>query len=139
MMMSEDFFFSDFAKSPTTKLYCWTDDFFRLLFNSFPLYGFPTDSSWKQSPFNAKSICTVRNIARFFGPPAPYNILSVDSSIFCAFKGWTRGRTTFYLSQYMHNLWLLLTKLHITQFSFLINSLARFDIKFFLSNSLFWL
>jgi hypothetical protein len=33
----------------------------------------------------------------------------------------TRWRTSFYLSQYMHNLWLLLTKFYITQFSFLIN------------------
>jgi hypothetical protein len=30
--------------------------------------------------------------------------LTVDGSIFCTFEGLTRGRTSFYLSQYMHNL-----------------------------------
>ena len=117
MMISEDFFFPDFAKSPSTKLYCWTNDFFRLRFNSFSLYGFATDSSWKQPPFYTNGIRTVRNIAHFFSPPAPYTISTVDGSIFCTFEGLTRGRTSFYLSQYMHNLWLLLTKLYITQFS----------------------
>ena len=117
MMISEDFFFPDFAKSPSTKFYCWTNDFFRLRFNSFPLYGFSTDSSRKQPPFYTNGIRTVRNVAHFFSPSAPYTISSVDGSIFCTFEGLTRGRTSFYLSQYMHNLWLLLTKLYITQFS----------------------
>ena len=120
-MVLEDFSVPDFAKSPSTKLYCWTNNLFRLLFNSFSLYGFPTDSSWKQSPFNAKGICTVRNIAHFFSPSTPYTISTVDGSIFRTFEGLTRWRTSFYLSQYMHNLWLLLTKFYITQFSFLIN------------------
>jgi len=116
MNMSKDFFFSDLAKSPSTKLYCWTDDLFRLRFHSFPLYSFATNSSRKQSPFCANGIRTVRNIAHFLGPLAPHTITTVDCSIFCALKGWTRGRTSFYLSQYMHNLWLLLTKLHTKQF-----------------------
>lgn len=131
MMISEDFFFPDFAKSPSTKLYCWTNDFFRLRFNSFSLYGFATDSSWKQPPFYTNGIRTVRNIAHFFSPPAPYAISTVDGSIFCTFEGLTRGRTSFYLSQYMHNLWLLLTKLYITQFSSLTDMFHKIWYKVF--------
>jgi hypothetical protein len=116
MTMLEDFFLSDFAKSPSTKFYSWTNDLFRLRFNSFPLYGFATDSFRKQPPFYTNGIRTVCNVAHFFSPSAPYTISSVDGSIFCTFEGLTRGRTSFYLSQYMHNLWLLLTKLYITQF-----------------------
>jgi hypothetical protein len=104
MIMSEDFFFSDFAKSPSAKFYCRTDDFFGLFFNSFSFYGFPTDSPWKQSPFNADSICAVCNIAHFFSPSTPGAISTINGCVFCAFEGFTCGRTSFCLSQYMHDL-----------------------------------
>jgi hypothetical protein len=75
-----------------------------LLFHSFSLYSFPTDSSWKQTPFYAKGICAVCNIAHFFSPSAPYTITTINGGVFCAFEGLTCGRTSFYLSQYMHYL-----------------------------------
>jgi len=104
LMLSEDFFFSDFAKSSATKLHWWTNNFFWLLFHGLSLYCFSTDSSWKQSPLYANRIRAVCNVACIFGPSAPYTVATIDDGVFGAFKGLTCGRTSFLLSQYLHNL-----------------------------------
>jgi hypothetical protein len=103
LMMLEDFFFSDFAKSSATKLYRWTNNLFWLLFHSLSLYRFSTDSSWKQSPFYANCIRAVCNVACVFSPSAPYSIATIDDGVFSTFEGLTCGRTSFFLSQYLHN------------------------------------
>jgi hypothetical protein len=104
LMILEDFFFSDLAKSPATEFYRWTNNLFRLLFHSLSLYRFSTDSSREQSPFYANRIGAVCNIAYVFSPSTPYTIVTIDDSIFSTFKGLTCGRTSFLLSQYSHNL-----------------------------------
>jgi hypothetical protein len=104
LMISEDLFFFDFAKSSAMKLYRWTNNFFWLFFHGLSLYCFSTDSSRKQSPFYANRIGAVCNVACFFSPSAPYAIATIDDSIFSTFKGLTGGRTSFLLSQYLHNL-----------------------------------
>jgi hypothetical protein len=104
LMVLEDFFFSDFAKSSAAKLYGWTNNFFWLLFHGLSLYRFSTDSFWKQSSFYANRIRAVCNVACVFSPSAPYSIATIDDGIFSTFKGLTCGRTSFLLSQYLHNL-----------------------------------
>lgn len=105
-MQLEEFSVLDFPKSSSTKLYCRACNFLWLLFNSLSLYSFSANSFGKQTPFYANGICTVSYSAHFLGPSAPDTISTIESSVFSTFEGLTRWRTNFYLSQYMHNLWL---------------------------------
>jgi hypothetical protein len=103
-MALEDLFFSNLAENSSPKFYWRADYFFRLLFNRLSLYGFATHTLWQQSPFYAKSIRTICDIAHFLGPSAPVAISMVDNSVFRAFEGLTCWRTRFDFSQCMHDL-----------------------------------
>jgi len=138
MLKLEDFFFPNFAKSFPAQFHCWNSNFFRFSFNSFSLYGFSADSPRKKPPFNAKGICTVRNVTHFFSPSAPYAVSTVDSGIFSAFERLTCGRTRFWLGQHMYTFGFINKTLHCVGYP-LKDILTRFNIKFFLQNSLFWL
>lgn len=106
----KDFFFSDLAKSSSSKLHGFADEFVGLLLNSLPFYSLSADSVGKQSPFQANRVCTVCNIAHFLSPSAPYAIPAIDNGVFNALERWACGRTCFYLSQHMHNLYSFINK-----------------------------
>ncbi len=109
-MVSEDFFFAYLTKSLATKLYWWADNLLWPFFSCLSFHGFSADSSWEKSSFYAHSICTVCNVTRVPCPFAPYIISTVDSSILCAFEEFTCWRTMLHLSQYMHNLLIVLLR-----------------------------
>ena len=108
-MISEDFFVSDLTKSLSTKLYCWADNLLWFFLGCLSFYGFSTDSSGKKSSFYTHGVCTVCNVTHVACPFAPYTVSTVHCSILSASKEFTCGRTSFRMSQYMHNLLIVLS------------------------------
>jgi hypothetical protein len=98
-MSLEEFSFADLAQCLSSEFYRLTNFLFGSLVNGFAFHSFPANAFRQQASLNAKSISTVRNIAHFFGPFAPYSIAAVESGILGAFESWAHGRTSFYLSQ----------------------------------------
>lgn len=133
--MLENFFFSNFSKSFSSKLYRRTNHFLWWLFNRFPLHGFSTYSPRKQPSLYAHGVNTVRNVTRFIGQPTPHVVSAVNYSVFCTSKEPTGWRTLLCLSQHLHNLNIIfLTKL--TGSRSLTKIFTRDFIKFFAFNSL---
>ncbi len=131
----EDFFFSDFAKSPSSKLYGFTDNFVGLLLDSLPFYGFSADSMGKQSSFYTNRVRALCNIAHFLSPSTPYAIPAIDYSVLHTFEGLTCGRTRFFLSQHMHNLCRFFNKISVV-LTPIGNTIHKNFIKFFPSDYL---
>jgi hypothetical protein len=99
MLSLKDFSVPNLPQRLSPKLYRLADYLFRSPFDSFSFNGFSTDSPRQQTPLNAESISTVRNVTSIISPSAPYNVAAVESGVFDAFKGLTGGRTVFCLSQ----------------------------------------
>jgi hypothetical protein len=91
----KDFSVPDLAKCFSPQLYRLAEYFFRFPFNSFSFDGFSADAPRQQTPLNAESISTVRNVAGIIGPSAPYGVAAVESGVFGALKELTGGRTVF--------------------------------------------
>jgi hypothetical protein len=95
----KDFSVPNLAQRLSPKLDRLAYYFFRFPFNSFSFDGFSADAPRQQTPLNAESIGTVRNVTDIIGPSAPYGVAVVESGVFGALEELTRGRTGFCLSQ----------------------------------------
>lgn len=104
LLLSENLFLSDLAECSSTKLHCWTDDFFGLFVDGFSLYGFSADAFGKESAFYADGVAAVCNVAHLFSPAAPHAVSAVDVGVLCAFEGLTGWRTRFDFIQFTHDL-----------------------------------
>jgi hypothetical protein len=95
----KDFFVPNLSQRFSSQLYRLTDYLFRIFFDSFPFNSFSAYSSRQQASPDAEGVSTVRNVAHFFGPSAPYSVAAVEGRVFGAFEKLTGGRTSFCLSQ----------------------------------------
>ena len=93
---------SKFAQCFSFKFHWLIEEVVDIFLNGLTFDGFTANSARQHPSFHAHWICTFCNVALFFGFPTPNNIPSVENRVFCAFKRWTCGRTSFWLSQQIY-------------------------------------
>ena len=99
----EDFFFTQFPKGFSPKLYSWYHSFFWLYFGGFSFHCFSADTIWEQTSLYARGIAAIGYLTFFFCPSTPNSVSSIHYSVFAASKQFTFCRAMFYSSQNLHN------------------------------------